>query len=76
MKKYITGIAAVVLMIAGCTEDVDKWSDVQRDMNVGGAMPYTRFSSSKIFDIVDLDNSSIDFTLYVGAEGKGQSLRR
>jgi len=72
MKKYITGIAAIILLMAGCTEDADKWSDVQRDMNVGGAIPYTKFFSPKLFDIVDLDNSSIRFTLYVGAEGEGK----
>jgi hypothetical protein len=71
MKKSITGFTAIILMLTGCTEDVDKWSDVQRDMNVGGAMPYTKFYSPKIFDVVDLDNSSVNFTLFVGAEGEG-----
>lgn len=73
MKKYITGILAVVLMICGCTEDADKWSDVQKDMDVGGAIPYTKFYSAKIFDVLDLDNAALNFELLVGAAGEGEN---
>ena len=72
MKIYYKGILAIVLIIAGCTEDADKWSDTQRDVDLGGAMPYLQFTSPRIFDINDLDNSALNFTLNVGAEGKGK----
>jgi hypothetical protein len=71
MKNTISAIAALVIILAGCTDDADKWSDVQRDMNVGGAIPYTEFYSPKIFDVLDLTNSEIRFTLLVGADGEG-----
>jgi hypothetical protein len=73
MKKYYFGILAILLIIAGCTEDADKWSDVQRDMDVGGAIPYIQFTSPRIFDIKDLNSSALNFKLNVGASGQGKN---
>ena len=67
MKKIILLISIIVLAFAGCTEDKDKWSDVQKDMDVGGAIPYLKFFTPKLFDITDLGNAQMRFLLDVGA---------
>lgn len=71
MKKAIFLIPAIIIALAGCTEDKDKFSEVMDDMDVGGAIPYTIHHTPKFFDVTDIANASINYDLKVGNSGEG-----
>jgi len=76
MKKYIILIISAFALISSCIKDEDKWPEVMKDGDVGAAMPYAYFSTPRIFDIADLDNTSIEFKLNVNATGRAKNFRR
>jgi hypothetical protein len=75
MKKYIILLIAT-LSIISCTKDEDKWPEVMQDTDVGAAMPYIYFSTPKIFDIADINQTTIDFSLNVNATNRAKNWRR
>lgn len=62
--------------MSNCTKDEDKWPDVMKDADTGSAMPYAYFTTPKFFDVVDLNNAAIEFTLNVNATNKGTSFNK
>jgi hypothetical protein len=76
MKKYLILILTVFALLNSCTKDEDKWSDTMNDMDVGAAMPYAYFTTPKIFDIANLDQTKIEFSLDVSATGRATNYRK
>ncbi len=60
----------LVLLFSSCIDDADKQAYVMEGMDMGGVMPSVTFSTSKIFDVADINNTSIKFKLKVAAVGE------
>lgn len=76
MKKYIIMLISAFALIMSCNKDEDKWSDAMKDADVGAAMPYAYFNTPKFFDIANMDQAFVEFTLNVNATKRAKNYRR
>jgi len=76
MKKYMILTLCFCAIVVSCNKDEDKWSDVMKNTDVGAASPYATFSTPRIFDIANLNTTSIEFDLNVNATGRAKNYRR
>jgi hypothetical protein len=76
MKKNIMLLLAAMVIVGSCTKDEDKWPDAMKDKDAGSAMPFASFSTPKIFDVMDMDQTAIAFVLDVNATNRAKSFNK
>lgn len=60
----------ILLLASSCNEEMDKHAYVMEGTNLGGVMPSVIFSTPKIFDIADINNTTLEFNMNVATGGE------
>ena len=69
-NKICILLALALLIISSCTEEADKHAYVMDGTNLGGVMPSVTFATPKIFDIANINTTTLEFEMKVAAAGQ------